>query len=358
MYSLDRYVHWTRYTLPRFALCVAAIVSISCASTTTANAQPTGASRRTETAAPDVRRPTATPGVPIEFSAPNTSVALLVRELNEASGRNMVLMNGLETTRSGPYEKSKHTAQEWVDLFATDAGLRVDRLPAYDFLFAPGYEALTGTTLGERLHPTLAQRRTTLQFDLDTPLVSALALLSDSLKTTIVADNVVADARCGEVHLADVTVSEALDALLKSARIANQSLRVLNDADYTFLYSAGRPLRSKPFVLAAGESRPDLLDRQVTLYLPFVPAEPGRLSGYSRAVPLSQVLPELSKQTGLHFEADARTLELPVNPSVMTNVRLETALDLIVHQWPIPRYGYRVHGETVRFVYLGPPVGD
>lgn len=341
-------------------LTLPAIISLSCASTPSADAeQPPGATSRTETAQTTSQRtPAAAPGAAVEFSAPNTSVALLVRELNVASGRNLVLMNGLETTRSGPYAKAKHTAQEWADMIAADAGLRLDRLAAYDFIYAPGYETLTQTTTGGRLDPTLVARRTTLHFDLDTPLVSALALLSHSLETAIVADNVVTDARCGEVHLTDVTADQAIDALLKSARVSNQSLRIISDPERTFLYSAGRPLRANPLVLTTGETKPGALDRRVTLYLPVTPVEPGRLSGYARAVPLSRMLPELSKQTGLHFEADARTHELPVNPSVMVNVRLETALDLIVHQWPVPHYGYRMNGDTVRFVYLGPPIGD
>ncbi len=330
-------------------------------------AQPPGSSSRTET--PRVEKPRETnrgeqkkqlpaAGADVQFIAPNTSVALLVRELNTASGRNIVLMNGLETMRSGPY-KDKHSSQEWVDLIATDAGLRVDRLPAYDFLFPPGYEALTQTTVAGQLDPTLAARKTSLHFDLDTPIVSAFALLSHTLKTTIVADNVVADARCGEVHLTDVTVGEAVDALLKSARVAEQSLRVLGDSEQVLLYSAGRPLRQQPLVLAAGETRSEVLDRRVTIHLPSIPDEAGRLSGYSRAIPLSQALAELAKQTGLHFEADARSQQLPVNPAVITNLKLETALNLIVNQWPVPHYGYRVHGDTVRFVFLGPPVsGD
>lgn len=341
------------------ALTIPTILSLSCASTPAADAQRSPDDpAQIELAQAKPRRTPAAPGTPVEFSAPNTSVALLIRELNAASGRNLVLMNGLETTRTGPYDKAKRPAQEWADMIATDAGLRLDRLPAYDFIYPPGYETLTQTTTGGRLEATLAARRTSLHFDLDTPLVSALALLSRSLGTTIVADNVVADAHCGEVHLADVTVDQGLDALLKSARVANQSLRILSDTERTFLYAAGRPLRTSPLVIAAGETRPESLDRRMTLYLPITPTEPDRLSGYTRAVPLSRVLPELSKQTGLRFEADARTHELPVNPSVMVNVRLETALDLIVHQWPLPHYGYRINGDTVRFVYLGPPIGN
>jgi len=358
MQKLAHHLNWSGRALAGLLLSLPAAVSISCASTMEAHAQTNGAVPRAEPAKAATKKAPATAGGPVEFSAPNTSVALLARELHAASGHNIVLMNGLETTRTGPYEKAKRPAQEWIDLFVADAGLRVDRLPAYDFVFPPGYEALSGTPIGGRLDPALAQRRTTLHFDLGTPLVSALALLSHSLSTAIVADNIVADARCGEVHVADVTLGEGLDALLKSARIANQSLNIISDAEHTLLYSAGRPLRANPLVLSAGEARPELLDRLVSLYLPMAPEEPGRLSGYGRAVPLSRVLDELSKQTGLRFEADARTHELPVNPSVMVNVRLNTALDLIVHQWPVPHFGYRVQGETVRFVYLGPPVGD
>ncbi len=291
-----------------------------------------------------------------EFEAIKNSVALLTRDFSLKSRRSIVLMNGVEPSQAGPYEKKKRAPAEWVDQIATDAGLRVQHQPAYDFVFSPGYEMLNETNVGPGLDPVLAARRTTLHIEFGTPLFAALALLSHSLESALIADNIVADARCGEIHVFDVTVADALNALLQSARIPNQSFHLRSEDGSVFLYSAGRPLRDRVRVEASGESRPDWLDKRVTIHLPAPPAEPGHLLGYSRAVPLGECLAELARQTGLRFEADARAHLLPVNPAVMPNLRIETVLDLIVNQWPLPHFGYRANGDTVRFVYLGQPL--
>ncbi len=293
----------------------------------------------------------------IEFTAPRTSLALVLRELSTKTRRSIVLMNGVElTTTVGPYDSKKFSARHWIDRIAEDAGIRIEHASGYDFFYPAGYEVLNSGSIAPRLDPALAARRTSLHFDVDTPLYSALALLSHSLRTTIVADNIVADARCGEVHLYDVTLADALDALLRSARIADRAYEVKGGADSVFLYSPGRPLREKTLVEVADEVRPEWLDRRVTLYLPAAPAEPAHLRGYASAVPLGDCLAELSRQTGLRVEADPRMNALPVNPSVMVDVPIQTALDLIINQWPLPHFGYRANADTVRFVYLGPPI--
>jgi len=344
----------------KVALCVAALAAapMACASTPT-DTQPQAAEPASEPillaqARTTGRKAPSQPGV--EFESAKSSIALLARELSEKTGRSLVVMNGLEMTEVGPYEKKKRAAAEWVDLIATDAKLRVVRGATYDFLFPAGYEAVASAPVGPNLEQSLGSRRTTLHVEFGTPLFAALALLSHSLQSAIVADNIVSDARCGETHLLNVTVSEALDALLMSARIPGRSIVLRSEPHSTFIYSAGRPLRQALHFDPAGHARPEWLDRQVTLYLPVAPSEPGHLQGYGRAIPLSACLPELARQTGLRFEADARTSSLPINPAVIPNVRVETALDLIINQWPLPHFGYRTEGDTVRFVYLGPPV--
>ncbi len=340
-------------------LTVLTITSLSCASTAAKLPESSTATPTTEPIQFAQARPT-TPIValtePFEFVSTKNSVALLTRDLSAKSGRSIILMNGLEPSQAGPYEKKKHTAGEWIDQIAADAGMRVAHHPSYDFVFAPGYEIVNETSVQSNLNHALGARETTLHIEFGTPLFAALALLSHSLQSTIIADNIVADARCGEIHLHNVTVAEALGALLQSARIPNQSFHLQSEDETTFLYSAGRPLRDRVRVESAGEVRPDWLDRRVTLYLPSAPAEPGHMQGYGRALPLSESLAELERQTGLHFEADARVHSLPINPAVMPNIKLESALDLIVNQWPLPHFGYRANGNTVRFVYLGPPV--
>src|SRR5262245_46619819 len=63
----------------------------------------------------------------MEFESVKNSIALLFRDLSVNTGRSIVLMNGLETTQAGPYEKKKRTPWEWVDQIVTDTGMRVER---------------------------------------------------------------------------------------------------------------------------------------------------------------------------------------------------------------------------------------
>jgi hypothetical protein len=358
MRTLSPYPKLARW-LAAACLAAPAMSGLACASAAGAGdtARGPGSPERVQTAQPMRLAKSRDGATAFDFASPRTSLVLAVRDLSAKSRRSVVLMNGMElTAQVGPYDSKKFSLDQWLDRIAEDAGVRVEHAPNYDFLFPPGYEVLNGGSIAPRLDPALAGRRTSLHFDLDTPLFSALALLSHSLRTAIVADNIVADARCGETHLYDVTLAEALDALLRSARIADRAFKVKGDADSVLLYSPARPLREKPFVQAPGEARPDWIDRRVTLYLPAAPDQPEHLRGYARAVPLESCLTEIGRQTGLRFEADARMLALPVNPVVMVNVPIQTAIDLIVNQWPLPHFGYRVSGDTVRFAYLGPPI--
>ena len=63
----------------------------------------------------------------------------------------------------------------------------------------------------------------------------------------------------------------------------------------------------------------------------------------------------MSEQLGMKVEADRRSSILPVNPAVMIDVPIETAMRLLIQQWPLPHYGYTATGDTIRIVYLGPP---
>ncbi|NJL72818.1 MAG: hypothetical protein HC888_15280 [Candidatus Competibacteraceae bacterium] len=64
-------------------------------------------------------------------------------------------------------------------------------------------------------------------------------------------------------------------------------------------------------------------------------------------MPLEAVLPALTAQLGILVEASPEARDLPVNPCVLPGVRLRTALDLLVRQWPLPRYGYEVLPDRI-----------
>ena len=67
------------------------------------------------------------------------------------------------------------------------------------------------------------------------------------------------------------------------------------------------------------------------------------------STPLAMAIEEMSSQLGIPVTADPIVQELPVNPVVINNVSLESALNLIVWQWPQSGLGYRIVDQGVVF---------
>jgi len=59
------------------------------------------------------------------------------------------------------------------------------------------------------------------------------------------------------------------------------------------------------------------------------------------------VLDSLSQQLGILVVAEKGLEDLPVNPVVLNNVRVQTAMDLLIRQWLIPDFGYQVAGDRI-----------
>ena len=222
------------------------------------------------------------------------------------------------------------------------------------FVFAPGYEALRDVSVREGLDKQIAELRVDVAFGADTPLYSALALLGHTLGHTVIADNAIAAALCGEIRLKDVPLGAALDALLQSARVSRESFHVESTPDYTFVASTsnvgGRPL------LLGEDSLTDeqvaMLGREVRVMLPFPQDDPEHLQGRIGASTLGEVLEGLSEQLGVPVTADANMHRLPVNPAVMTNVRVATALDLLIRQWLVPEFAYAVDDTGIHLRHV------
>ena len=94
--------------------------------------------------------------------------------------------------------------------------------------------------------------------------------------------------------------------------------------------------------LGAGEQA--LLQRVVSLE---VPRATGEMTFYRTASKLGEVLPELSRQLGIPVEAAPALREFPVNWTVMHDVRVETAILLLIRQWPLERFGYEVYPDRI-----------
>lgn len=281
-------------------------------------------------------------------------VGLAFRELSEAFSINVVLMNGLELGQAGPYHLEKDAPAAAIREIADDLGYEIHDAPHYIFVFAPGYEALRDVSVSAGIDKEIAGLRVDVAFGADTPLYSALALLGHTLGHTVIADNAIAAALCGEIRLKDVPLGAALDALLQSARVSRESFYVESTPDYTFVAStsnvAGRPL------LLGEDSLTDeqvaMLGRDVCVMLPFLQDDPEHLQGRIGASTLEEVLEGLSEQLGVLVTADANMHRLPVNPAVMTNVRVATALDLLIRQWLVPEFAYAVDDTGIHLRHV------
>ncbi len=86
--------------------------------------------------------------------------------------------------------------------------------------------------------------------------------------------------------------------------------------------------------------------------LPFPQDDPEHLRGRIGASTLGEVLEGLSEQIGVPVTADARMLRLPVNPAVMTDVRIATVLELLIRQWLVPEFAYAVDDTGIRLRHV------
>ena len=283
-------------------------------------------------------------------------VGLVFRELSEASSLNVVLMNGLELGQAGPYHFEKRSAAAAILEIARDMGYEIHDGPQYIFVFAPGYETLRDVSLSGAIDEQVAGLRADVAFGADTPLYSALALLGHTLGHTVIADNAIAGALCGEIRLKDVPLGTALEALLQSARISRDSFHVESTPDYTFVLSTGNIgrrtlLHGKD---ALTDEQAAMLGREVRVTLPFPQDDPQHLRGRIGASTLGGVLEGLSQQLGITVTADERMHRLPVNPVVMTNVRVATAIELLIRQWLVPEFVYSVDDTGIRLRHMPP----
>src|SRR5690606_39059740 len=89
------------------------------------------------------------------------------------------------------------------------------------------------------------------------------------------------------------------------------------------------------------------LDRIVNVSLPVIPPDALHLAFNRELIPLAQAYAALTAQLGVTIEFSEDIAELPVNPCVMRGVRLRTAMDLLIRQWPYPQFGYEVHPDRI-----------
>jgi hypothetical protein len=201
----------------------------------------------------------------------------------------------------------------------------------------------------DKLDERFRNMRASAVFGAKTELYILFSALSESLDTAIVADNFIAEPRCGELYLPEAPLGVILEAILQSARVAPDSFVVESTPEYVFLRAAQN--QSPPSVeIGSGPpdpSRQALLEKKVSLVIPPL-GKDGQADVFAaRPIPLHAALQVLTEQLGIEVVAQKQLANIPINPCVLKGVRLSTALDLLIRQWPVPEFGWEVQPERI-----------
>ncbi|MCC6698557.1 MAG: hypothetical protein IT365_23240 [Candidatus Hydrogenedentes bacterium] len=317
------------------------LLAASCA-TTAKEAGPkdeaSGSAQETATVAQDNK---------VTVTTPQGSLGDAVRAVGESAGGNLVLMGGLETRPIAALTFKSVSLNEVAATFAAKSGLAMQETPEYCFLFPAGYEPLVQVSLSGKLSPADAAHRTDVVFGSGLKLFTVFSWMSLALDRTIVADNAISESRCGELALKQVPLETALEAILKSARVVNF---VVECTDEYILFRNPKNTNPESAMLNTEpleQAQADALDRRVTVTLPHSADAKHPLEVQQDPVRLEEVIDSLSQQVGVPIIAEKGLEGLPVTPTVMANVRVRTALDLLIRQWLLPDYGYQVTPDRI-----------
>ena len=276
-----------------------------------------------------------------------TTLGEAIHVIGLKSGGRFVVMNGLESVPLSALRFKNAKFSDVAEKLSKQAGCALQSTPYYYFFYPAGYEKLTELSLVDVTSLPLQQNVELVQFGYGIPLYAVFSWIGQSLGTTIVADNAIAEARCGEVSLRDIRLIDAVEAILKSARVAE--FRSETTQDYLFLFAPGNP---NPSNCLLNEDSLDLrqkeyLDKRVTVVLPAPPKSPGTIRIDSQALPLQTVLPEFSRQLGVKVVAEESIRAFPVNPVTFYDVSVRVAMDLLIRQWLGGNCGYQFLSDRI-----------
>lgn len=287
----------------------------------------------------------------ISLKIPEGSLGDAVRLLGEEVKGGFVVMHGTENRPlTGPIQFRGATYSRVAQRLAKMAGCEVDETREYYFIYPSGYESLKAVSLEGKVPQEFAQMTVSVSFGAKTELYTAFAFLSHTLGLTIVADNGVAEARCGELNLHGVSLRSALEAILKSARIPNDTIRIDTTDEYVFFQTAQLPPQPPSQLLNAEtltERQREVLNGTVSVILPLPPGRPGQFERHFGGIPLAEILPSLSRQLGVRVQAEPGLEAFPVNPAVFNEVSRATVMDLLIRQWPVSDFGYSFVEKTL-----------
>lgn len=290
-------------------------------------------------------RPQSGEATPVTAEYLKQPLGIIVRDLAQQSGTGVVLMNGLEAVIIPEFRVDNTPPETALNQLADLTSLAAHQTPHYTFLYDQTYESLTTLRLDDVIPSTYANVNVDIAIGSDTPLFSALALIGHSTGLTLVADNAIADASCGELSLSNVPLIQAIEAILQSARIPRSNVSILASEEYIFMASPAHRMRRD--LLDESDNTQSMLDEPCSLSLLVYTGNDGQMNSQLGASPLHAVLPELSLQLGMPVKATDDVRTLPVNPMVINNVPRSTALNLIVRQWMIPAFQYEVIDGTI-----------
>lgn len=297
--------------------------------------------------APRERRSGRLPDIQLEAGA-QVTLGEAFRHIGETYGGGAALTAGLEERPTPAAGLGRSDFVSGFEHLARPYGFKLQVTPHYVFLYPEGYEALAELSLEGHVDPVFDSTRASFAIGAGTDLYNTFALLSESLRKTIIADNIVADAWCGELFLEDAPVTAIVEAILKSSRIAPDMIEVESTDRYLFIRSAANQSRPPSCLNRDQLSAEQLAILQTPLTLR-IPGSAGAIAFQAEPATLGKVLPELSLALGVPVTADETMNRLPINIMVFHAIPTETALDLLVRQWLLPRYGYRVENGGLHF---------
>ena len=279
----------------------------------------------------------------VDFEHSIAAIGDVIRAFGEQVGGGIVLMSGLEERAAPAFAFRQMPYQEAVAELAGSIECDYIHTQHYYMILPSEYQELQNMEVGESLDPRHAVLSASVAFGAKTELYKVFAVLGESLDITIIADNIIAEARCGELFIDTAPLPVVLQALLQSARIMPDSVVVESTSEYIFIRSVqnvGEVKRLLNSTAMTPEQRM-LLDKSVSLTLPNRTTS-AQAAFASKPIPLSDALLPLTEQLGIEVVAQRRLADIPINPCQMNAITLETALSLLLRQWPLPDFGFEM----------------
>lgn len=279
----------------------------------------------------------------------DTTLGAAVRRIGDETGARIVLMSGISKREiesiSFVNEDHRHVAMK----LAKATSCAVQETPYYYFLYAPGYEALTEISIPSPGTAPFDQNIDRMAFGAEIPLYAVFTWIGQAWNTTVIADQAVAAAPCGEIALRDIPLDRAVEAVLKSALLDPDTLQIDRTGEYIFCTTSAN--RSPASALLGSDSLSDrqgsYLGEKVSVVLPEPPMVPGKVETMKYAQHLAEVLPSLSTQLGVAVVAESDLADWPVNPSTYSGVSVKTVMDLLIRQWLVPETGYQFTHDRI-----------